>query len=206
MSSLQDSITYKGKRVVFKNMALYALGDMHLSFMAHKSMDKFGKVWKNHEEKIEQNCNRIIQSGDTFVITGDHSWGRKLADAKPDLEFIANLPGEKILLRGNHDMFWNAKKTALLNEQYEPRLHFLQNNYYCDHDYALVGTKGYTFEGPFLINAKGQIISCRMIWKSSCRLLRIFRNGLNELLANYQTLDLPCRSERAGTGAFVPDC
>ena len=76
MSSLQDSITYKGKRVVFKNMALYALGDMHLSFMAHKPMDKFGKVWKNHEEKIEQNCNRIIQSGDTFVITGDHSWGR----------------------------------------------------------------------------------------------------------------------------------
>ena len=54
MSSLQDSITYKGKRVVFKNMALYALGDMHLSFMAHKPMDKFGKVWKNHEEKIEQ--------------------------------------------------------------------------------------------------------------------------------------------------------
>ena len=54
MSSLQDSITYKGKRVVFKNMALYALGDMHLSFMAHKPMDKFGKVWKNHEEKIDQ--------------------------------------------------------------------------------------------------------------------------------------------------------
>ena len=159
MSSLQDSIAYKGKRVVFKSMAVYALGDMHLSFMAHKPMDKFGKVWKNHEEKIEQNCNRIIQSGDTFVITGDHSWGRKLADAKPDLEFIANLPGEKILLRGNHDMFWNAKKTVLLNEQYEPRLHFLQNNYYCYHDYALVGTKGYTFEGPFLVNAKGQIIS-----------------------------------------------
>ena len=45
-----------------------------------------------------------------------------------------------------------------------------------------------------------------MLWKSNCHLLKIFRNGLNELLANYQTLDLPCRFERVGTGAFVPDC
>lgn len=139
-------------------MALYALGDMHLSFMVHKPMDKFGKIWKNHEKKIIKNCSQFIQNGDTFVITGDHSWGRKLSEAKEDLEFIAGLPGTKILLRGNHDMFWDAKKTSLLNEEYEPRLHFLQNNYYSYKDYALVGTKGYTFEGPFWMNAKGQVI------------------------------------------------
>ena len=139
-------------------MALYALGDMHLAFSVDKPMDRFGKVWVKHEEKIAKNCGRMLQDGDTFVITGDHSWGRKLPEAEKDLEFIAKLPGRKILLRGNHDMFWDAKKTPSLNERYEPRLCFLQNNYYSYRDYALVGTKGYTFEGPFWVNSRGQIV------------------------------------------------
>lgn len=139
-------------------MALYALGDMHLSFTANKPMDGFGRVWKKHERTIEKYCNKILCSEDTFVITGDHSWGKKLADATADLEFIAGLPGRKILLRGNHDMFWDAKKTAVLNKEFEPRLHFLQNNFYTYKDYALVGTKGYTFEGPFRVNQFGHIV------------------------------------------------
>ena len=139
-------------------MALYALGDMHLAFSVDKPMDKFGRVWRKHEQKIEKNCGRMIQERDIFVITGDHSWGKNRAEASRDLDFIAALPGKKILLRGNHDMFWDAKKTAALNREYEPRLHFLQNNYYTYRDYALVGTKGYTFEGPFYVNAGGQII------------------------------------------------
>lgn len=142
-------------------MALYALGDMHLSFTANKPMDGFGRVWKKHEEKIEKNCRKMIAPGDTFVITGDHSWGKKLPDAQADLDFIADLPGEKILLRGNHDMFWDAKKTLALNQQFEPKLHFLQNNFYTYEDYALVGTKGYTFEGPFWVDRQGHIVDWR---------------------------------------------
>ena len=61
-------------------MSLYALGDLHLSFQADKSMDKFGRVWKNHERKIEKYVNKIIKPEDTLVLTGDHSWGRKLAE------------------------------------------------------------------------------------------------------------------------------
>ncbi len=139
-------------------MALYALGDMHLAFQTDKSMDQFGRVWKKHEEKIQKNCRKMIGEEDTFVITGDHSWGRKLADAEEDLAFISALPGTKILLRGNHDMFWDAKKTAALNKQFEPELHFLQNNFYTYKDYALVGTKGYTFEGPFWVDRYGNIV------------------------------------------------
>lgn len=140
-------------------MALYALGDMHLSFTANKPMDGFGRVWKHHEKKIEKNCRKLIRQEDTFVITGDHSWGKKLSEAQADLDFISRLPGDKILLRGNHDMFWDAKKTAALNTAFEPDLHFLQNNYYTYQDYALVGTKGYTFEGPFLVNWLGHIVN-----------------------------------------------
>ncbi len=139
-------------------MALYALGDFHLSFQADKSMNRFGSVWKKHEEKIQKHCNKLISPEDTLVITGDHSWGRKLNECRQDLQFIENLPGRKILLRGNHDMFWDAKKTSQLNDEYKDRLFFLQNNYYSYEDYALVGTKGFTFEGPFYLNRRGQII------------------------------------------------
>ncbi|MEE1229252.1 MAG: metallophosphoesterase [Lachnospiraceae bacterium] len=140
-------------------MALYALGDLHLNFgTPDKSMNKFGRVWRKHEVKAKKNIEKLVGPADTLVLTGDHSWGRKLSAAEPDLHYIANLPGRKILLRGNHDMFWDAKKTQKLNDKYEGKLHFLQNNFYSYEDYALVGTKGFTFEGLFYLNGRGQII------------------------------------------------
>lgn len=138
-------------------MALYAMGDLHLGFQVNKSMDRFGKVWRHHERKIEKYMNKIVKPEDTLVLTGDHSWGRKLDECRADLEFIERLPGRKILLRGNHDMFWDAKKTERLNQEYDKRLFFLQNNFSVYHDYALVGTKGHTFEGPFYLDRWGNV-------------------------------------------------
>lgn len=128
-------------------MSLYAIGDLHLSFSVDKPMDVFGRVWKNHEKKIWKYWNKRVTDRDTVVVTGDHSWGRNLEQSRKDLEFIAELPGRKILLRGNHDMFWDAKKTQRLNEAFRGRLEFLQNNWFAHEDYALVGTKGYCYEG-----------------------------------------------------------
>lgn len=128
-------------------MALYAIGDLHLSFSVDKPMDVFGSEWKNHVQKIEKYWDRRIGTDDTVVLTGDHSWGRNLTESGADLEFIAGLRGRKILLRGNHDMFWDAGKTKKLNDLYRGRLSFLQNNYFSYEDYALVGTKGYCYEG-----------------------------------------------------------
>lgn len=128
-------------------MALYAIGDLHLSLSVDKPMDVFGSAWKNHVRKIEKNWKKRIDPQDTVVLTGDHSWGKNLQECQADLEFIEQLPGRKILLRGNHDMFWDAKKTRKLNELYEGRLFFLQNNYAVYEKYALVGTKGYCYEG-----------------------------------------------------------
>ena len=110
-------------------MSLYAIGDLHLSFTANKPMDVFGREWKNYVRKIEKNWRGRIQDEDTVVITGDHSWGRNLEEAKADLEFI------------------QSGKTCRLNEMYQGRLAFLQNNYYTYREYALVGTKGYCYEG-----------------------------------------------------------
>ena len=128
-------------------MSLYAIGDFHLSFTVNKPMDVFDKRWKNHVVKIEKYWKRKVTENDTVVITGDHSWGRDLTECQADLDFIMALPGRKILLRGNHDMFWDAKKTENLNEMFRGKLEFLQNNFYTYEDYALVGTKGYCYEG-----------------------------------------------------------
>ena len=128
-------------------MSLYAIGDLHLAFSVDKPMDLFGRGWNDHEKKIEKYWRRRVRPEDTVVLTGDHSWGRNLQECAEDLKFIENLPGRKILLRGNHDMFWEAQKTERLNELFAGRLQFLQNNFYPYEDYALVGTKGYCYEG-----------------------------------------------------------
>lgn len=133
-------------------MSLWAMGDFHLNFsQPERSMDPYGKVWVNHEKKIFMNSQKMISPEDTFVVTGDHGWGRRINSCQPDMDFIASLPGRKILLRGNHDMFWNTKKTKQLNEFFNPRLYFLQDNFYSyqaadGKEYALCGTKGICFE------------------------------------------------------------
>ena len=140
-------------------MSLYAIGDLHLHFQSTlKATGQLTeKVWKDHEARFKKNCDRLIRERDTLVLVGDHSWGRNMSECEQDLQYIMALPGRKVLLRGNHDMFWDAKKTAALNRQFEGRLFFLQNNYIPYGDYALIGTKGYTFEGPFYLDRRGKI-------------------------------------------------
>ena len=92
-------------------MSLYAIGDLHLHFGSQlKNRSQLtDRLWKDHENKFIKNCGRMIRPDDTLVLVGDHSWGRNMEECAPDLEYIKNLPGRKVLLRGNHDMFWDAK-------------------------------------------------------------------------------------------------
>lgn len=141
-------------------MALYTLGDLHLHYQTalKDSMQMKSRIWKNHEEVFRKNCREQILPEDTLVLAGDNSFGRKLAECEQDMQYIAELPGRKILLRGNHDGYWDAKKTNALNEHFRGILYFLQNNFYTYEDYALVGTKGHCFEGPFYLDRKGRIL------------------------------------------------
>lgn len=176
-------------------MALYAMGDLHLSFQSDKSMDIFGRVWKNHERKIEKNTGRVVKPEDTLVLTGDHSWGRKLSQCREDLAFIERLPGRKILLRGNHDMFWDVKKTSRLNEAFEDRLFFLQDNFSVYEDYALVGTKGFTFEGPFYLDRWGNITGWDEEREAHAR--KLIRRETERLRTSFQ------KAKEAGFRKFI---
>ncbi|MCR5800301.1 MAG: metallophosphoesterase [Lachnospiraceae bacterium] len=172
-------------------MGLYAIGDLHLHFQSElKAYNQLhDRVWKGHEKKFVKNCAKIISDDDTLVLVGDHSWGRKLKESEKDLQYIMDLPGRKVLLRGNHDMFWDVKKTESLNMEYKDRLFFLQNNYYPYEDYALVGTKGFTFEGPFYIDHFGRIIGWdetaeeqakKLVARESERLRQSFESAVND--------------------------
>ena len=140
-------------------MSLYAIGDLHLHYQSELRApgQLHDRVWKNHEEKFQKNCEKMIAADDTLVLVGDHSWGRTLTECGQDLQYISDLPGRKILTRGNHDMFWDAKKTDRLNALYQPQLTFLQDSYESFRDYAIVGTKGFTFEGPFYLDRRGRL-------------------------------------------------
>ena len=141
-------------------MSLFAIGDLHLHFQSELKApgQLHDPVWKDHEEKFLRNCRALVSAEDTLVLAGDHSWGKNLAQCEEDFRYIAGLPGRKILTRGNHDMFWDVKKTAALNRQFRPELTFLQEGYEVYRDYALTATKGHTFEGPFYLNRSGRII------------------------------------------------
>lgn len=121
-------------------MSLFAMSDLHLSLYKEKPMDIFDVRWKNHTEKIYQSWNEIVSDEDTVIVNGDISWGGKLSEAAPDLEFVHKLKGRKILICGNHDFFWNS--TSALNEMYD-NMFFLKNSFTAYEDYAICGTRGW---------------------------------------------------------------
>ena len=89
-------------------MQIYAIADLHLSLTSEKPMDVFGEAWRGHAEKLERNWRERVQADDLVLVPGDISWAMQLSAALPDLSFIGNLPGKKILLKGNHDYWWSA--------------------------------------------------------------------------------------------------
>lgn len=122
-------------------MSLFAIADLHLSFALNKPMDKFGDNWENHHLKIQNNWLNTVTDNDTVMILGDISWALKENMAEPDLIFIKNLPGKKILLKGNHDYWWD--KIGFLNQKYSENMFFMQNNFTNYEDIAIVGTRGW---------------------------------------------------------------
>lgn len=134
-------------------MALYVISDLHLSFSEDKPMDIFGDKWQDHHEKIENNWKKTVKDGDQVVIPGDTSWAMQLDDFMPDLIFLENLPGHKIISKGNHDYWWqSAKKLKEFKEKNNiTSITFLHNNSHpFSHggvEYLLCGTRGWKCPG-----------------------------------------------------------
>lgn len=128
-------------------MALYAIGDPHLSLSCNKPMDVFGGAWENYVDKLREGFS-VVGPEDTVVLCGDLSWGMSLEQAEADFAFLNALPGRKLLLKGNHDYWWTtaAKMNRFFSEKGFDTFQLLHNNCHFYGETALCGTRGWFFE------------------------------------------------------------
>lgn len=124
-------------------MAIFAIADLHLSLGVGKPMDVFGKNWINHEEKIKKNWLEKVKEEDLVLLPGDFSWAMYLEEALEDFKFINELPGKKILLKGNHDYWWVTltKMKKFLADNNIENVDFLYNNSYFFENKIIAGTR-----------------------------------------------------------------
>ena len=128
-------------------MALFVLGDTHLSLGGAKPMDVF-PGWNGYVEKLEANWRKLVKPEDTVVLAGDISWSMRLADTRKDFAFLNGLPGQKLIMKGNHDYWWSTanKMNAFFRAEGFDTLRLLHNNSYTVEGYALCGTRGWLFD------------------------------------------------------------
>ena len=126
---------------------LYAIADLHLSndpSIGDKNMDVFGGAWQDHDKRLRDIWLRLIEPEDTVIIAGDISWALKLGEALADLEWLDRLPGTKLLLRGNHDLWWTSlKKMGGLYGS----IRFIRNDSCELENCAVCGTRGWICPG-----------------------------------------------------------
>ena len=128
-------------------MSCFVISDPHLSFGVEKPMDIF-RGWQDYTSRLKSNWEKIVSDNDTVIIPGDISWGMTLEEAKEDLIFINQLPGKKIIGKGNHDYWWCTMRKMLqfVEENELSTINFLYNNAYEAEDIAVCGTRGWFFD------------------------------------------------------------
>lgn len=127
-------------------MRIFAIGDLHLSFSTNKPMSVFGEAWKDHPDRLESEWRRLVTDEDWVLVPGDISWGMRLEEAVPDLLWISQLPGRKVLLRGNHDYWWPG--ISRLRRALPPGMYALQNDSLeLGGGILLCGTRGWVCPG-----------------------------------------------------------
>lgn len=129
-------------------MALYTIGDLHLSLGTNKPMDGF-KGWDNYVDRLERNWRAVVELEDTVVVAGDISWGMTLQEAAADFDFLQSLPGKKLLIKGNHDYWWTTRRKmdAFFEENHFDTLHILHNDAAAVEDtWAVCGTRGWFYD------------------------------------------------------------
>lgn len=128
-------------------MKIFGISDLHLSFQSDKPMDIF-MGWSNHTERIRANWTRLVEEDDIVVLPGDFSWSLKLEDTKKDFQFLDSLPGKKLLLKGNHDLWWSTAKKIheFFKKNNITTVEIIFNSMYKVGEYAVCGSRGWLYE------------------------------------------------------------
>ncbi len=129
-------------------MNVYSISDLHLDINNTKPMDIFGPVWHNYLDKIVESWNSLVQDDDVVILAGDYSWAMKLDEVVPDFDFLKNLKGTKILIRGNHDYWWSS--VSRVREKLPSNTYALQNDAIKIGEYIFCGNRGWQIpEGKY---------------------------------------------------------
>ena len=136
-------------------MSLFAIADTHLSFASNKPMDDF-EGWFNYTDRLKENWNKIIDDKDYVVIAGDISWAMNFDELKADFDYINQLNGKKIILKGNHDYWWNtmSKMNKFIEENNFNTISILHNNAFDFDDFSVCGSRGWFFDSDEEQNEK----------------------------------------------------
>lgn len=178
-------------------MSVWAIADLHLSFgVPDKEMHVFGEHWIGFTDKLQSNWRAHISPDDLVLIPGDISWAMRPEEAKPDLDWIHQLPGTKVILRGNHDYWWTS--LSKIEKVLPPSLHLIQNNAFTWKDVTIAGsrlwdTPEYTF-GPYIeskVNTRARPLTEQQTDPLEAE--KIFQRELSRL-----ELSLKCLDKRSG--------
>ena len=157
-------------------MAIYTIGDLHLSFENPKPMNIFGDNWDKHEEKVKEDWLSKVKPEDTVIHPGDFSWAMYLDETIKDFEYLNSLPGRKIMLKGNHEYWWTTvtKMKKFLNEHNFQNIDFLQNNSIEIENKIICGTRGWS-----IINENTETDK-KIINREALRLELSIKDGINK--------------------------
>ena len=167
-------------------MSLFVMADLHLcKGNPEKTMSIFNG-WQNYQELIEKNWKELISDSDTIVLPGDISWGMSLKEAASDFKFIEQLPGQKIVIKGNHDYWWTTKKKMedFFAAEGCTSIKILHNNHYRYGEYGLCGTRGW-------VNMPGETQDEKVLRREVQRLETSIRSALDEGLKPIVFLHYP---------------
>ncbi len=180
-------------------MAIFALGDLHLSYSQCKPMDIFGPEWENHTEKIKENWNRMVGDEDLVIVPGDISWAMHISEALPDLRWLAALKGTKLLIRGNHDFWWSS--IGKVRAHLPSTVYALQNDHFTWNGWAICGTRGWLCPGEEgFDNEEDQKIYRREVQRLQLSLESARRHSLSTIIA---ALHFPPFNRRGQPNAFT---
>ena len=177
-------------------MQIYAIADLHLSLTSEKPMDVFGEAWRDHAEKLERNWRERVQADDLVLIPGDISWAMQLEAALPDLSFIGNLPGKKILLKGNHDYWWSA--IGRVRSRLPAGMRAIQNDSIVEDGVGICGTRGWLCPGSNNFDADDQKIYLRELDR-----LTLSLNSLPQVETKIAMLHFPPFADKDKDSGFT---
>lgn len=181
-------------------MKLFAIGDLHLSFdnRIEKPMDVFGDRWVNHAERLKENWLEKVTEEDTVIIAGDISWGLRLEEALEDLQWISDLPGKKVLVKGNHDLWWQS--IGKINKLHDNMV-FLQNDcYFIDENTAICGSRGWVCPGSDEFTQQDEKIYLRELARLEMSLEKAKKQGATKIVC---ALHFPPTNDKKQPSGFT---